>query len=134
MAFIQGYIATLEVPAGSPINQWASDAGLTLNNETLDKTTLGSPERVFIPGLQSGSMTVTMHLDSASLVQLQAAFAATTVVGWLFRPGQLGTHDAGQYTGEGIIDDMTIAGSVDDNWTVSISITVSGPVAFTQPV
>ena len=133
MAFIQGYFATLEVPLGSPINQWASDASLTLNNETLDKTVLGNPERVFIPGLQSGSMTATMHLDSAALVQLQAAYAATTVVGWKFRPGQVGPNDAGEYAGTGILDDMTISGSVDDNWTVAISITTSGAVAFTAP-
>ena len=132
MAFIPGYLATISVN-GSAINIYSSDAALSLTNEVLDKTTLGVTDRTFIPGLQTGSMDCTMHTDTAGIVDIQAAFAATSPVAFVFRPGALGTHDAGQYSGTAIITDMTHNGAVDDNWSTTISLQVTGGVTYTQP-
>ena len=132
MAFIPGYLSTISVN-GSAINIYSSDASLSLTNEVLDKTTLGVPERVFITGLQSGTMDATMHTDTAGIVDIQAAFVATTPVTCVFRPGALGTHDAGSYGFDAIITDMSHNGAVDDNWSTTLSLQVTGPVAYTQP-
>ena len=133
MAFIPGYLATISVD-GKAINLYSSDGSLSLTNETLDKTTLGVTERVFIPGLQSGTMDVTMHTDTAGIVDIQTAFSSTSVVTFVFRPGELGTADAGQYSGTGILSDLTHSGAVDDNWSTTISMQLSGPVLYTAPV
>ena len=134
MSTIPGYIATLSVD-GQAINGFSSDATLTLNNEILDKTTLGVSERVKIPGLQDGSWTAAMHLDTAGIVALQAAFASTTPVAFVFRAGAVGApNDAGQYTGDCIIGDYEVTGSVDDNWSLNIDAEITGPVPFTAPV
>ena len=133
MAFIPGYLATISVD-GTAINVFSSDASLSLTNEVLDKTTLGVPERVFITGLQSGTMDVTMHTDTAGIVSIQQAFVSTTPVTFVFRPGALGTHDAGQYSGDAIITDQTHQGAVDDNWSTTLSLQITGVVLYTAPV
>jgi len=135
LSFIPGYIASLTIN-GADLEPYASDASLTLNNDTLDKTTLGTPERVFIPGLQSGSIDIQMHLDTGGIVDIQAAFSAANTVAFVFRPGALGAGtDAGQWSGQCIIDTMGgIAATVDDNWSVAIGATISGPVSYTSPI
>ena len=132
MAPIPGYLATITI-AGQAINIFSSDASLSLTNEVLDKTTLGTPERVFITGLQSGTMDINMHTDTAGVVAIQAAFASTTPVTFVFRPGALVTHDAGQYSGDAIITDQTHSGAVDDNWSTTLSLQITGVVLYTAP-
>ena len=133
MTFIPGYLSTISVN-GNAINVFSSDASLTLVNEVLDKTTLGVPERVFIPGLQTGTMDASMHTDTAGQVEIQAAFVSGVPVTFVFRAGALGTHDAGQYSGDAIITDMTQSGGIDDNWSTTLSLQITGPVAYTAPV
>ena len=132
MAFIPGYLSTFSVN-GSAINIYASDGSFSQTNEVLDKTTLGSPERVFITGLQSGTLDVTMHLDTTGAQELYAAFAATTPVAFVWRAGALGTHDSGQDSGNCILTDLTENGAVDDNFSITMSAQVTGPVARTTP-
>ena len=134
MTFIPGYFSTISVD-GKAINLYSSDASLSLTNEVLDKTTLGVTERVFITGLQSGTIDVSMHTDTAGQVDIQAAFVATVPVTFVFRPGALGaTTDAGQYSGTAIITDMTVDGQVDDNWSTTLAMQITGAVTYTAPV
>jgi len=131
--FVQGYFATLTVN-GAPLEVYTSDATLTLTSETLDKTTLGVSNRQYIPGLHDGTVAVQMHLDTAGVVAVQAAFAATAPVTFVFRPGKLGGPDAGQWDGDMIVTDIEITGSVDDNWQMNLSGQITGDVTFTAPV
>ncbi len=79
-------------------------------------------------------MSVSMHLDTASLVILQAADDSTIPVQCVFRPGQLGANDAGAYTGNGIITDLTVSGGADDNWSVDMEIQGVSEWPYTAPV
>jgi len=134
VAFIAGYISTLQID-GNNVHIYASDATLALTNETLDKTTLGVTNRSYIPGLQDATLDIAMHLDTAGIVDIQAAYASTVPVTFTFRPGKLGAgFDAGQWDGTMIVTSLDISGSVDDNWTMNISGQVTGAVTFTQPV
>jgi len=134
VAFIAGYISTLQID-GKAVHIYASDATLSLTNETLDKTTLGVSNRNYIPGLQDGSIDISMHLDTNGIVDVQAAYAATVPVTFTFRPGKLGTgFDAGQWDGTMIVTSFDIPGAVDDNWAMNISGQVTGAVTYTQPV
>jgi len=134
VAFIAGYISTLVID-GNNVHPYASDATLSLTNETLDKTTLGMSNRQYIPGLQDGSIDMSLHLDTVGIVGIQAAFASTTPVDFTFRLGKLGAgFDAGAWDGTMIITSLDLSGSVDDNHSMNISGQVTGPVPFTQPV
>jgi len=134
MSFIAGYISTLQVD-GVDVHLSANDATLSLTNETLDKTTLGSPQRVYIPGLQDGTVEISTHTNTDSASALQSAYSSTSPVSFVFRPGKLGAgFDAGQWTGTAIISSMDIAGAVDDNWSTSLSLQITGVVTYTAPV
>jgi len=134
VAFIAGYISTLAID-GNVVSTYSSDATLSLTNETLDKTTLGVTNRQYIGGLQDGTLAISMHLDTAGIIDLQAAYQATAPVAFSFRPGKLGVgFDAGQWDGTFIMDTLDIVGSVDDNWQSNISGQITGPVAYTAPV
>ena len=132
MSFVQGYFLTLTVN-GESFQDYTSSADLTLTNETLDKTTLGVSSRQYITGLQDGTISAQMHLDTAGVGLLQAAYSSTDPVTFVFRPGKLGGPDAGQWIGGMIITDLTITGSVDDNWQANFSAQISGDVIYTQP-
>ena len=79
-------------------------------------------------------MSVSMHLDTAALISLQAADDATLPVACVFRPGELGVKDAGQYNGDGIITEMAIAGGAEDNWTVDLTIQGTAEWPYSAPV
>ncbi len=87
MSFIAGYIATL-VFDGTNVEVFASDATLSLTNETLDKTTLGVSNRNYITGLQDGTIDIAMHLDTAGIVAIQGAYDKTVPV-TLYYPRRL---------------------------------------------
>ncbi len=133
MSFIAGYIATLIVD-GSNVDIYASDASLSLTNETLDKTTLGVSNRNYINGLQDGTINISMHLDTAGVTVIQGAFNQTDPVTFVFRPGALGVNDAGRWDGDMIITSMDVSANVDDNWTIGIDGQITGPVTYTAPV
>jgi len=133
MAFIQGYLATITID-GTDLNVYSSDATLSLTNETIDKTTLGVSNRQYITGLQDGSIDISMHLDTDGIVSVQGAYDKTVPVTFVFRPGELGTADAGQWSGSMIITELAIPGQVDDNWQMNISGQVTGNVLYTAPV
>jgi len=133
MAFVQGYLSNIVVD-GTQINVFASDATLSLTNETIDKTTLGVSNRQYITGLQDGSLDVSMHLDTVGIIAMQAAYDKTVTVTFIFRPGALGSADAGQWSGAMIITELSIPGQVDDNWQMNISGQITGSVLYTQPV
>ena len=134
MSFIAGYIASLDVD-GASVDVYSSDATLSLTNETIDKTTLGVSNRNYIAGLQDGTLSISMHLDTAGIVDVQGAYASTVPVAFVFRPGKLGAgFDAGQWTGTMIVTSLDIAGAVDSNWEMNISGQITGTVSYTAPV
>ena len=133
MTYIPGYVATLTIN-GSDLEVFSSDAALNLTTEVLNKTTLGVVDAVFIPGLQGGTIDITMHTDTVGMVDIQAAYASTTEVAFVFRPGSLGALDAGSWAGVGILNDLTVGAAVDDNWATTISVQCSGPINYTPPV
>jgi len=133
MAFIQGYISSMTVN-GTELNIWASAGELSKTTNAIPANTIGKSHAAYVNGKKDTVMSVTMHLDTTSLVALQAADDATVPVVCTFRPGALGTTDAGQYDGEGIITELRIGAQVESNWECDISVQGTGEWPFTPPV
>ena len=133
MAFIQGYLSSVSVN-GTQLNLWQSAAELTKSTNAIPNNTLGKTHNEYLNGKKDTAMASTMHLDTASLVLLQAADDSAVPVACVFRPGELGTKDAGQYAGDGIITEMRIGAQVEDNWEVDISIQGTAEWPYTAPV
>ena len=132
MSFIAGYLSSISVN-GSALQQWSSDASLSKTTEAVDGTTLGLTHKKYVNGQKDTNMSVTMHLDTASLVLLQAADDSTTPIAVVFKPGENPDHDAGSYSGDGIITDLTIAGGFEDNWSVAMEVQGTAEWPYTAP-
>jgi len=75
-----------------------------------------------------------MHLDTAGIVAVQAAYDKTLPVVFVFRPGALGVNDAGEWGGSFLVTTLDISASVDDNWVMNLDGQITGAVAYTAPV
>ena len=132
MAFIQGYLAELDVD-GVVVNIWSSQATLSKTTNAIPNNTLGKTHNEYLNGKKDTAMTVTMHLDTDALVLLQAADDAVAPVVCKFRPGN-GTKDAGSYTGAGIITSLDLDGGAEDNWSVALTIQGTAEWPYTAPI
>lgn len=132
MGYIQGYIATISVDT-TVVSPITSSATLALTRNAIDKTKLGQDRVTRLSALGDANLDVQMHLDTEQMVALNDAYESTVPVAYVFRPGALGTHDAGQYAGDCIITDMSIAGDSEGEWDVSLNAECTGQYVYTQP-
>jgi len=131
--FIEGYLATITIN-GVAYEPYTSDATLDLVRDAIDKTKLGNDRRDYVSGLGDGNVDATLHLATEFAVAINVAYESTVAVAVVFRPGALGTKDAGQYGGEGVITSFSQQGTADGEWDVSLSIQMSGALSYTAPV
>jgi hypothetical protein len=131
--FIEGYLATITLDAVA-YHPYSSDATLGLTRDAVDKTKLGEDRRTYISGLGDGTIDATLHLATEFAVAVQTAYDKTTPLAYLFRPGALGTKDAGQYEGGAIITDFSQAGAADGEWDVTLTLQLTGQYTYTAPV
>ena len=133
MAFIQGYLSSIVVDSNE-LNQWSSAAELSKTTNAISVDTLGKTHQAYANGKKDTALSVSMHLDTASLVLLQSSDDAVEPVACTFRPGQAGVKDAGSYTGLGIITELRIGAQAEDEWEVEMSIQGTGEWPYTSPV
>jgi len=133
MGYVPGYIATITVN-GQAYNPDASSATYTLTRSALDKTKLGQDRNTFLSGLGSAALDMTLHLNTTTAVALNTAYETVDPVGFVFRPGALGTHDAGQYSGDCIVTDYSMVGDADGEWDVQLTCQPTGAFTFTAPI
>ena len=133
MGYIAGYIATITIN-GQAYHPDTSSATLDLTRDTLERTKLGEDRRTYLSGLGDATLDASLHLNTDTAVALNLAYESTVPVGFVFRPGALGTTDAGQYTGEIIVSDYSLAGDADGEWDVSLTGQGTGAIVYTAPV
>ena len=133
MGYIAGYIATITID-GVSHHPDTSSATYSLVRDALDKTKLGTDRRTYLSGLGDATLDMQMHLNTDTAVALNTAYESATPVSFIFRPGALGTTDAGQYEGTLIITDYSMAGDAEGEWDVSLTGQGTGPITFTAPV
>jgi hypothetical protein len=132
LSFIQGYLSSMIVN-GTELNLWSSAGELSKTTNAIPANTIGKTHNSYLNGKKDTAMTVTTHLDTASLTLLQAADDSAVPVVCTFRPGELGGKDAGSYTGDGIITELRIGAQVEDNWEADITIQGTEEWPYTQP-
>ncbi len=133
MGYIAGYIATITIN-GTSYHPDASSATYTLTRDALDKTKLGQDRRTYLSALGDATLDVELHLNTETAVALNTAYEQTVPVQFTFRPGALGTTDAGQYDGDCIITSYGMAGDADGEWDVSLSCQATGAFVYTAPI
>jgi hypothetical protein len=132
MGYIAGYIAEIVVN-GTTINPDTSSATYALTRDAMNRTKLGSDRATYIVGLGDATLDAQLHLNTDTAVTLNTAYESTVPVTFIFRPGALGINDAGQYSGEAIITDYSMAGDADGEWDVSLTAQATGAFVYTPP-
>ena len=131
--YIEGYLATITI-GGVTYSTYAARAGLSLTQEALQNTHLTDRNHTFLPGLQAGSLSVDLHMATEFAAAVNTANDSRAGLTLVFRPGELGTKDAGQREGSAVIDDFTQEGTGDGEWDITLSLQLTGPAPYTAPV
>lgn len=114
-------------------NPYAARAGLSLNQEPLKNTKLSDRNHTFLPGLQGGTMDVDLHMATEFANAINTAYDDRAELAFVFRPGELGTKDAGERSGTGIIEDFSQEGAGDGEWDITLTVQLTGETTYTAP-
>jgi hypothetical protein len=133
LTYTPGYIASISIN-GTQVEADAENCVLTQLTNVIPKNTLGVPDEQYIPGLKGGTFSTTLHMNTTEMAALVAANASTVAVPFVVRAGSLGTYDNGSDAFNGSITSFEKSGSFDDNWSVDLSVQISGAVTYTPPI
>ncbi len=107
------------------IKNWSID----LSMDTLETTALGDGWKGYIAGLKEWTASAdgdfNVHTDEAGQQALQDAYLNGTAVSALFY-----VNDTNYYTGEAIINSLSIEDPVDDVVSISFEFTGNGEISF----
>ncbi len=133
MSFLPGYMATITVN-GVAYNPTTESATVNHVSEIMDKTKLGQRRRTKLKGLQDANFSLGLHMDTDTMAAMVVAEASIDPVPVVVRPGALGTFDAGQWAGDGLVSNLSTEATADDEWNVSMDIEMTGDFEYTQPI
>jgi len=117
------------------------DVGVTGNVLSLDQTRASLPKPVFgqphrdeLPGQRSGTLTASGHVTTEKISDLQDLIESDVAVPYEIQVGTAaGPLDAGKYTGNLVISQLTIDSDAEDQWSWAISATLDGAPLYTAP-
>jgi len=129
--FIPGYLGTLMLN-GEDVSAMISGATLSLTRNALNKPTLGQPWGYAIAGQRAGSISYNGHLSAEQAADLQTIYMSEVPVAFSFQIGEGGGEtDAGLYTGNAIVTELSHDVGADAEWDWSLSYQTTGPVNYT---
>jgi predicted secreted protein len=129
--FIPGYLGTLMLN-GEDVSAMISGATLSLTRNALNKPTLGQPWGFSIAGQRAGSISYNGHLSAEQAADLQTIYMSEVPVAFSFQMGEGGGEtDAGLYTGNAIVTELSHDVGADAEWDWSLSCQTTGPVNYT---
>ena len=130
MAFSHGSLATLEIDpdrgsAYTDVSEYLNEAGLEVDIDTAETTTLGNTAKTYIPGLEDGTFelsglyepTIDALLDSCKRV----------IVTFRYRPAGAGTG-LPEFTGEAVLSSYGIETTVEDAATIEAEFQVTDAI------
>ena len=129
MAIFNG--TDLGVYIGSTLIAAATDVTLTLNAETIDITTKASSAfRELLPGLRSGSMSVSGLIDyvdasNKDFLDLYGAWESRTALVLKFSKSSLATGEA-SFSASGFVTSLEQSGGTEDTATYSATFELTG--------
>ena len=133
MGFVQGFLAILTLD-GNVITLFVTDVALSRARTALDKTVMdGTGDTVLLPGLKTGTLSMSGHIDQANLNALEVTLAKDTVVTFALEVNEgLGT-DA-QWTGSIAITQFDTSTTFDGNWAFTLSGDTSGATTYVTSI
>ena len=128
--FVPGYLAEFKIGANQLESMIASGT-LTLNKNIMLKHVCGSDEPTALAGLVTGSISVSGSISAEDVAKLNAAFEDSAVAVYIFQIGEDGgALDAGAYTGNAMVEGLSVAFDADDSWTFSLDLVCSAIATY----
>lgn len=132
--FIPGYLAEVKIGANQVEANLASGT-LTLSKNIMSKPVAGDQEPSALAGLMSGSISVSGHISTQDVAKFNTAFESNAVVAFIWGVGDTdGSPDAGEYTGNMLVESFACAFDADDSWSFSMDCVISGAATYVAPV
>ena len=131
--FIPGYLAEVKVGVNQIEANLASGT-LTLNKNLMTKAVAGDQEPTVLAGLITGTISVSGHLSTEDVAKLNTAFESNAVVAFIWGIGDTsGTPDAGEYTGNMLVESLSFAFDADDEWVFTMDSVISEGATYVPP-
>jgi len=100
----------------------------------LAKPVFGSPARRELPGQRSGTLTASGHVSVEKLADLQAMIESDVSLAYVINVGIAdGALDAGAYTGNLVVTQLTLDTDAEDQWSWAIAGNLDGAPLYTPP-
>ena len=128
--FVPGYLAEFKIGANQLETMIASGT-LTLSKNIMLKHTCGTDEPTALAGLVSGTISVSGSISVADAAKLNAAFESSAVVVYIFQLGEDGgTLDAGAYTGNAMVEGLSLSFDADDSFDFTLDLVCSAIATY----
>jgi hypothetical protein len=131
--FIPGYFAELSLGAVA-IEHVAGSGTLTLNKNVILKPVAGAQAPLALATLRSGSIAYAGHVTIEDLGKLQTAYDSDAELAYIWAVGEAGgATDAGEYTGNLIVESFELSWDAEDEWAFTMSCVLSGDAVYAAP-
>ncbi len=130
MGFVQGFLAILTLDTVD-ITLFVTDVTFDQSKTALDKSVQdGSGDSQMLPGLQTGSLGLSGHIDQANLNALETTWAKDSIVAFTLEVNEGLTTDA-SWAGNVSLTEFSKTTTFDGNWAFSMTGETSGAVTYT---
>jgi hypothetical protein len=123
---VHGKVGILNVNA-APFTAFLKSGGLDTTNEVVDVTTLGNDSKVYIPGLEDGTIPLEGIVNNAQLLVINTARAAGEVA---FEYGPVGDtpNTNVRYYGNCIFSSFSVSNTPNNEVVFSATLQITGDV------
>jgi hypothetical protein len=127
MSAVHGKVGKLTVNAVD-YTAFLKSGGIDTSNEVVDVTTLSKNSKVYIPGINDGTIALEGILTNAQLIAINTARAAGQIA---FAYGPLGDTPTSnvKYSGNCIFSSFSVSNTPSNEITFSATLQITGDVA-----
>ena len=132
--FIPGYLAEVKVGADQLEGNLLSGT-LVQSKNVMYVAVAGDQEPATIAGQINSTISVSGLVSTDDVAKFNTAFESNAVLAFVWGIGDTsGTPDAGEYTGNMLVESLSFAFAADDKWTLSMDCVVSEGATYVAPV
>ena len=132
--FIPGYLAEVKIGADQLEDNVLSGT-LTQNKNVMYTPVAGDQEPTAVAGLITSTLSVSGLVSTEDVAKWNTAFESNAVVAVVWGIGDTtGTPDAGEYTGNVLVEALSYAFDADDRWTLSLDALFDEGATYVAPV
>lgn len=129
--YVPGYLGTVTLNSDN-ISAIGSVVRLNQRRNVMTKPVFGAEWGYSLGGQKLGGFSASGHVSAEQLSDLQDAFDVDAGVAFTLQVGEAaGATDAGAYTGNCVISDLTVEANADGEFDWSIDAQTTGTVTYT---